>query len=429
MGGGISGNLVDNTKLGPGKSSVMQSNGSSCQIAEDILVRNRKKPRRARLLAQSKTANQEISPENNGWNNLTRLLAFLFISRFILMSFMESGFRMKIPLSNISCHDAVWFFACLFVIFLRCCFCYFLNLSNADLSVVVAYIPVSECLSSIMVYLKIKHVFLACWLYILSLSYDMKMYSFLINGREPSTMLRFLKFLSYPTLVYKEEYQMKSKRNWGLIWTSAFKLVAFLLLLCFFLDQHAVPAIIKLITSSSSNSFIEGFMHLSISSIILFNLFFRIFFDCGMTILSELTLFDEKIFGEWWNSRSTADFWKNWNLPVHNFMKEHIYTPLIKRGVNRSGATFVCFLFSGFIHEYVVSMTLKFFNGWFLLGMVVQIPLYYITNMMKEKAPSIANSFFWICFCAVGQPIGMFLICKGQYYRSNVQQLRDSAVV
>lgn len=109
----------------------------------------------------------------------------------------------------------------------------------------------------------------------------------------------------------------------------------------------------------------------------------------------------KKMFGIWWNSESIGDFWRNWNLPVHDFTKELIYDPLINRMICKSTAVFVCFLFSGFVHDYVVSITLRFYNGRFLCGMLVQISLYHFTIVVKELAPSFVNTFFQLCICVV----------------------------
>ena len=145
-----------------------------------------------------------------------------------------------------------------------------------------------------------------------------------------------------------------------------------------------VPAVYRVVLMDNLNNFIDGVFNLSLASIILFNLFFKIFLEYIIYILCELTLFDERIFGEWWNARSSEDFWNKWNLPVHHLVKKHIYAPFICQGMNKNVATLIYFIFSGALHEYVVFMSLKYFNGWFLIGMVAQIPLNFVTNYVKS---------------------------------------------
>ena len=50
-----------------------------------------------------------------------------------------------------------------------------------------------------------------------------------------------------------------------------------------------------------------------------------------------------------------GEYWRLWNLPVHNFMIRHIYNPLLKRNVPKSVASFLVFFISGLGHEYVVN--------------------------------------------------------------------------
>lgn len=393
---------------------------------DEFLTRNRKRTKVLNKITEKRLRfkkNATIKGKN-GWKNILILLSCLFIGKYIVVNIIENGFIMKMPFSGISKNDLIWFFVCLFIIFIRSCFFNFLvNSRNASFIFGIFNIIFYEYLNSMIASKKIRHIFLNSWTYTLSLAYNMKLYSFLYNYQkinEKKTFKEFINFLIYPTLLYKAEYKTKTIIDYDKIRKSIMKILLLLPSMCFVIDQHAVPAIIKLTESTTTKSFIDGFIQLSISSIILFLLFFILFFECTMTILSELSGFDEKLFSDWWNSRTVGEFWRNWNLPVHEFMKFHIYNPLVENNYGKTIAMLACFLFSGFVHEYVVSMTLRFFNGWFLYGMLVQIPLYYITNIFKEKIPSLANLFFWFCFSVIGQPIGVYLICRGHYYKNEL---------
>jgi diacylglycerol O-acyltransferase-1 len=50
-----------------------------------------------------------------------------------------------------------------------------------------------------------------------------------------------------------------------------------------------------------------------------------------------------------------GDYWRSWNLPVHNFMVRHIYNPLLTRNVPKVIASFLVFFISGIGHEYIVN--------------------------------------------------------------------------
>lgn len=350
--------------------------------------------------------------EKTGWANLFKLLWILFVLRFILLNLREFGFIMQVPLSGITFSDCKSFSIALLVNLLRYPLCYLF--CNYKIVAFLFCICLGECLVAFITYNGISNLYLSCFSYTLSLICVMKLFSFLVNGKKTS-FSTFLEFCTFPTLVFKETYKRKTSVNKKLVFVSVLKMLVFVFLFCFFMDQHAVPAVIQTFKAKSYYRVVEGFIHLSIASIFLFNLFFRISFVCAMGIVCEVTRFDECIFRDWWNAQCSADFWKDWNFPVHLFIKEHIYLPLIGHGCEKTSANLICFLYSAIIHEYAISMTLKSVNGWFFLAMVFQIPFHYLTKAMKDKVPAFANMFFWLCFCVLGQPLLTLLMCRATH--------------
>lgn len=52
-------------------------------------------------------------------------------------------------------------------------------------------------------------------------------------------------------------------------------------------------------------------------------------FHVYLNILAELTYFaDRNFYHDWWNCRSLQEYWKNWNMPVHQWFVRHLYNPL-----------------------------------------------------------------------------------------------------
>ena len=51
-----------------------------------------------------------------------------------------------------------------------------------------------------------------------------------------------------------------------------------------------------------------------------------------LNLTGELLRFgDREFYRDWWNCKNLADFWRMWNMPVHNFLVRHISQPLTKR--------------------------------------------------------------------------------------------------
>lgn len=56
--------------------------------------------------------------------------------------------------------------------------------------------------------------------------------------------------------------------------------------------------------------------------------FFTIFHSV-LNVQSELLYFgDRDFYHDWWNCKNLAEYWRSWNLPVHNFFVRHIGYPL-----------------------------------------------------------------------------------------------------
>ena len=84
-------------------------------------------------------------------------------------------------------------------------------------------------------------------------------------------------------------------------------------------------------------------------------MFFNVF-HAYVNLLSELTRFADQLFyHDWWNSHSLGDYWRKWNLPVHNYMLRHVYFPLRRRKVPRFTCLIIVFVISAIFHEYIVS--------------------------------------------------------------------------
>lgn len=112
----------------------------------------------------------------------------------------------------------------------------------------------------------------------------------------------------------------------------------------------------------SIDYFLKGFKYivsLAIPMTTTWILGFYLFFHLLLNIFSEITYFaDRNFYNDWWNCKNLADYWRDWNLPVHQFFKRHIFYPLQYRGVSKDVASTLVFLVSAGIHEYAVSLSI-----------------------------------------------------------------------
>lgn len=122
-----------------------------------------------------------------------------------------------------------------------------------------------------------------------------------------------------------------------------------------------------------------------------------------LNLIAELLRFgDRQFYRDWWNAESIQYFWKNWNIPVHNWCLRHLYVPLLKQGHSKWLVTSIVFIVSALFHEYLISVPLKLFGYWAFAGMALQLPFAVI--VAKYFNGPWANVFVWFTLI-IGQPL------------------------
>jgi len=124
--------------------------------------------------------------------------------------------------------------------------------------------------------------------------------------------------------------------------------------------QYAVPVLmnsLEMMASLDLGSILERLMKLSTISLVVWLAGFFALFQSFLNALAEVMKFgDREFYTDWWNSPSVGAYWRTWNKPVYQFMKRHVFSPLIGRGWSPYSASVMVFLFSGVLHELLVGI-------------------------------------------------------------------------
>ncbi|KAH9411515.1 membrane-bound O-acyltransferase [Ordospora pajunii] len=359
-----------------------------------------------------------------GLKNLAIIIAFLSVGRFIIDNNKEFGFLMSLPLQTLSLSECIYFIITIAISLARSFIGFYIETTNQRPVYIHINIVVMEAIIAYLNLKHIKHIYSSGWSMIFDIVCVAKLISFHLVSRESKrkactshtvpTLGHFSYFLSVPTLCFEFEFPLRTKRDTTKIMWRFAQLALGFLLFVFVMDQYAIPSIYRITGFSNITTVVENIINFSISTIILFLVFFYTVFYCLLEAIAEITLFyDTCFYQEWWNASSAREFWALWNRPVYVWLKKHVYSAMISKGVSRSKAAAMVFVVSGLVHEYVISISIKKFTGWFFITMLIQIPLIHITESFKRRFPSLANFFFWGTFCVIGQPSVMLL-----YYRS-----------
>jgi diacylglycerol O-acyltransferase 1 len=234
------------------------------------------------------------------------------------------------------------------------------------------------------------------------------------------TMRNLCYFWWAPTLVYQPVYPRSPRTRWSIVLRHVTEMVVLSIAIWIASAQYAAPLLqnsLDGVFHLDVPSIIERVMKLSTISLFCWLAGFYALFQSFLNALAEIMGFaDREFYSEWWNVSSIRQYWTTWNKPVYHFMKRHIYSPLVGRGVPPSLAQLFVFLFSGILHELLVGVPTHNIIGVAFAGMLFQIPLIIFTDLLSNikglggnTGKTVGNMIFWVSFCLVGQPLAALL--------------------
>lgn len=388
------------------------------------------------------------SPEQNyrGFLNLTVLLLFVSMARLVLENFRKYGVLLSVPGAGISLHDALlgvtslsllWINA-LVAFSLECALVRSPSLYGGLLyrTLVIGNISGLLLAPTWIVWTHMYHPLLGFIVLFIPLVLSMKIISYHLVNAElrqlkvpglypqcpyPSniTLSNLLYFMLAPTLCYQPVYPRTERIRKKFLVKRLLELVACLGVIHLLTEQYALPTVqnsMRTISDLDWIGILERLLKLSVSSLYIWLVSFYALFHSFLNAFAEIIRFGDRAFYKaWWNATSIDEYWRLWNAPVHQWLKRHVYTPLVARKWSAQSARLVIFALSAAAHEFLIAVPTNVVQGWAFLGMMFQVPLIHITTWYMAKHPhsSFGNYFFWISFCILGQPMCVLL-----YYRA-----------
>ncbi|XP_026104766.1 sterol O-acyltransferase 1 isoform X2 [Carassius auratus] len=142
--------------------------------------------------------------------------------------------------------------------------------------------------------------------------------------------------------------------------------------------------------------------------LVLFLAFFA-FLHCWLNAFAEMLRFGDRMFyKDWWNSTSFANYYRTWNVVVHDWLYYYVYRDFLWMTQKRfrAAAMLVVFTVSAVVHEYVLAICFGFFYPvLFCLFMCFGMVFNFVLND-RRKGP-IWNVIMWTALF-LGQGV---LIC------------------
>uniref|UniRef100_UPI0037E93E33 sterol O-acyltransferase 2 n=1 Tax=Semicossyphus pulcher TaxID=241346 RepID=UPI0037E93E33 len=237
------------------------------------------------------------------------------------------------------------------------------------------------------------------------------------EGERFPTLSSYLYFLFCPTLIYRESYPRNSHIRWKYVGVTLGMILGCLFYGYFILVRLCVP-VFRPTTNQpfSKRTMVLAVFHSILPGIMLLLLCFFAFLHCWLNLFGELLCFADRMFyKDWWNSTSFANYYRTWNVVVHDWLYYYGYRDFLwlSKKKFRTAAMLAVFIVSAFVHEYALSMGFGFFYPVMFCLFAVFGVVFNFTMNDKRQSP-VFNVIMWACLF-LGQGVQVCLYCQEWY--------------
>ncbi|XP_062920072.1 sterol O-acyltransferase 1-like [Mobula hypostoma] len=175
----------------------------------------------------------------------------------------------------------------------------------------------------------------------------------------------YLYFLFAPTLIYRDNYPRNPTIRWSYVATKFAQVLGCLFYAYYIFVRLCIPLFrnisqepfsLKVLVLCIFNSILPGVL-------VLFLAFFA-FLHCWLNAFAEMLQFADRMFyKDWWNSTSFANYYRTWNVVVHDWLYYYAYRDFLWLFTHRfrAAAMLSVFTVSAVVHEYVLAVCFGFF--------------------------------------------------------------------
>ncbi|KAL1636089.1 Sterol O-acyltransferase 2 (Sterol-ester synthase 2) [Neofusicoccum ribis] len=224
------------------------------------------------------------------------------------------------------------------------------------------------------------------------------------------TITNYIDYLFCPTLCYELEYPRTQRIRKMELFFKTLAVFGCIFLLTFVTEQYVMPTLdhaaeqLELPGTLGDNTLVilETISRLLFPFIVIFLLVFLVIFEYALGAFAEMTCFaDRHFYSDWWNSCDWLEFSREWNIPVHQFLRRHVYSASRPR-FSRSQATIITFLISAAAHELVMGCITKKLRGYGAFAMMLQIPIVAVQRSKFVRGRTLLNNVLFWCSMVLG---------------------------
>lgn len=244
------------------------------------------------------------------------------------------------------------------------------------------------------------------------------------------TLSSYLYFLFCPTLIYRESYPRNSHIRWNYVASTLGMIFGCLFYAYFILVRLCVPVFRPESNQTfSTKSMVLAVFHYILPGIMLLLLCFFAFLHCWLNLFGELLRFADRMFyKDWWNSTSFTNYYRTWNVVVHDWLFYYGYRDFLwlSNRKFRTAAMLSVFIVSAVVHEYALTLGFGFFYPvMFFLFAIIGV-VFNLTMNDKRQSP-VYNVIMWACLF-IGQGVQVCLYCQEWYAQKHCPRTGSSFV-
>ncbi|KAK9325703.1 MBOAT, membrane-bound O-acyltransferase family-domain-containing protein [Lipomyces orientalis] len=122
---------------------------------------------------------------------------------------------------------------------------------------------------------------------------------------------------------------------------------------------------------------------------------FIIIWEQVLNISAEITRFGDRLFyTDYWNAVNQADFARMWNVPVHNFLWRHVYSPFRHATNSKTHAMRLTFFVSALVHELVACVAVRKLKAWLFTLQLAQLGMIVVQMMDRVRDNRLFGKIF-----------------------------------
>jgi sterol O-acyltransferase len=209
---------------------------------------------------------------------------------------------------------------------------------------------------------------------------------------------KYLYFLFAPTLVYRDVYPRNAGPvRWNYVVSNFVQVLASLFYIDYIFERFCIPVFRNFNSEfvTPHRIIVSIFGCMLPGTLVLFIAFFAILHS-WLNAFAEMLRFGDRLFyKDWWNSSSFSNYYRTWNVVVHDWLYSYVYREIYTLTGKRNRALPMAsvFLLSAVFHEYILTVAFGFFYP-VLFIMFAGAGFAFI--FLPNKSNRTGNVFMWV---------------------------------